>query len=390
LRFWFGLVPAFFIIRFLVGVGEAAAFPNENKIVAFWMGHSRRGIGNSMFLMGIGLGGTLTPRFIAWIMQRWGWRMSFYVCGGLGLVLALAWRLYATNRPEEHRRVNSAELALIRASRETAEAPVGLPPAEPPLNPRPSPAAVGSGQGLVKEGINHPVPLLGKEGTKGWSPQGSPAGSRRARPPWKAMLTSASAWGLMLSYFCEGYPNYIFYTWFFLYLVNVRHLTITQGSFWGAAPFLAILLLSPLGGWVSDRAAARFGRRRGRQYTVWLGMALSALLLTAGAHTQANTLAIILLACAAGFNLFATSTWWATCIDLTGNFSGSLSAMMNMWGNLAGALSPILTPYIATRFGWTRALDFAALITFLACLLWIMVNAEGNLEKQTPFSSGAQ
>jgi ACS family glucarate transporter-like MFS transporter len=201
------------------------------------------------------------------------------------------------------------------------------------------------------------------------------------------MFSSPSTWGLMLSYFCEGYPNYIFYTWFFLYLVNVRHLTITQGSFWGAAPFLAILVLSPLGGWFSDRAVARFGKRRGRQCTVWLGMTLSALLLAAGAHTRANTLAIVLLACAAGFNLFATSTWWATCIDLTRNFSGSLSAMMNMWGNLGGWISPILTAYIATHFGWTRALDFAALITLCACLLWIQVNAEEDLEQQARSSS---
>lgn len=144
LRYWFGLVPAFFIIRFLIGVGEAAAFPNQNKIVAFWMGHTRRGVGNSMFLMGIGLGGTLTPRFIAWIMQRWGWRMSFYVCGAVGLVLALAWHLYATNRPEQHPRVNSAELAIIRASQEIEQVPPS--PASPP----------------------------------------------RARPPWKTMLSSAS------------------------------------------------------------------------------------------------------------------------------------------------------------------------------------------------------
>lgn len=339
LRYWFGIVPAFFIIRFLIGVGEAAAFPNENKIVAFWMGQGRRGVGNSMFLMGVGLGGTLTPRLIAWIMQHWGWRMSFYACGVMGIVLAVVWVSYATNRPEQHPRVNSAELAMIRASRDIEGVPAGR------------------------------------------------ASSPGVRPPWRTLLTSGSTWGLMLSYFCEGYPNYIFYTWFFLYLVNVRHLTITQGSIWGAAPFLAILLLSPLGGWVSDRAVARLGKRRGRQSTVWLGMTLSALLLTAGAHTQANSLAIILLACAAGFNLFATATWWATCIDLTRNFSGSLSAMMNMWGNLGGWISPILTAYIATHFGWTRALDFAAIITLLACVLWIGVNAEDDLEKQRGCSS---
>jgi ACS family glucarate transporter-like MFS transporter len=78
--------------------------------------------------------------------------------------------------------------------------------------------------------------------------------------------------------------------------------------------------------------------------------------------------------------MFATPTWWATCNDLTQNFSGSLSAMMNMSGNLGGWISPILTAYIATHMGWTQALDFAALITFVGGVLWIPINPDQNLE----------
>jgi ACS family glucarate transporter-like MFS transporter len=78
--------------------------------------------------------------------------------------------------------------------------------------------------------------------------------------------------------------------------------------------------------------------------------------------------------------MFATPSWWAASIDLSPNYSGSLSAMMNTCGNLGGAVSPVLTAYIATRFGWAHALDFAALITFVACILWFGVNADQNLE----------
>ena len=34
-----------------------------------------------------------------------------------------------------------------------------------------------------------------------------------------------------------------------------------------------------------------------------------------------------------------------------------------MGGNLGGWVSPVFTAYIATRFGWSRALDFAAVTT---------------------------
>ncbi|HEV2349575.1 MAG TPA: MFS transporter [Terriglobia bacterium] len=332
LRHWMGLVGSFILIRFLIGMGEAACLPNSNKIIAFWIGENRRGVANSMFLTGIGLGGALTPLLISSIMQRWGWEMSFYISGGLGVFVAVAWYVFATSRPEEHSSVNAGELEIIRKRAQPPDAPARE------QNPE------------------------------------------RLKTPWKKLLGNVSTWCLMLSYFCEGYPNYIFYTWFFIYIVRVRGLTIKQGGLWGAAPFLSILIFAPLGGWFSDRATTQFGKRRGRQLTVWVGMTCSAILMTLGAHATGNVMAILFLSGAVGCNMFATSTWWATCNDLTRNFSGALSALMNMCGNLGGWISPILTAYIAVHLGWTHALDFAAMITFIAGVLWIPLNADQNLE----------
>ncbi len=331
----FGVAWSFAIVRFTIGVGESAAFPNSNKIVAYWMGPAQRGMANSLWITGVGAGGTLTPIFIAWIMQHWGWRTSFYLCALSGVAVAAVWHLYATNRPEEHPGVNASELGLIHAGR-----------------------------------------VRRADDSGSMSP-------RQSATPWKQMLSSVSVWGLILSYFCICYPAYIYYTWFFIYLVRVRGLTVTQGGLWGSAPFLAITLLAPLGGCVSDRSVARFGKRRGRQSAVWLGVACSASLLWVGAQTANNSLAILLLAAAAGFNLFATASWWATCNDLTRNFSGSLSGLMNMCGNLGGSLAPIVTAGLAIRLSWTQALEFAALVTLAAGLFWVLVNADQNLEERS-------
>jgi ACS family glucarate transporter-like MFS transporter len=58
---------------------------------------------------------------------------------------------------------------------------------------------------------------------------------------------------------------------------------------------------------------------------------------------------------------------------------------MNTFGNLGGWVSPVLTAYIATHFGWNRALDFAALVTIASAACWIFVDAgqsfDGKLEK---------
>jgi ACS family glucarate transporter-like MFS transporter len=109
-------------------------------------------------------------------------------------------------------------------------------------------------------------------------------------------------------------------------------------------------------------------------------MTTSALLLWIGSRTGDNTAAILLLAGAAGFSNFAAPSWWASCIDLAPNHSGSLSALMNTCANSAGGIAPVLTGYIATNFGWIRALDFAALMSFTAGVVWIFVDASNSVE----------
>ncbi|MGH9356001.1 MAG: MFS transporter [Terriglobia bacterium] len=335
---WVGIAWSFAILRFLTGIGEAPTSPNAARAVSNWMGSVRRGLGVSFHMVGIGLGGALAPVAITWIGQRWGWRPCFYLASALGIVVALIWWFYSTDSPEEHPKVNAAELALIRAGR------------------------------------------MGRE------PHSGAQRGQRERPPWRKIFSSLSVWAMLLSYFCQGYMPFIYMTWFFIYLVRVRGLSMMQGGAWGSAPFVAILFLAPLGGWLSDLAVVKFGKRRGRQSTVWLGMGGSAILLWVGSHTANNTAALLMLTVAAGFNYFALPSWWATCIDLTPDHAGSLSGLMNMCSG--GWLAPILTAYIATHFGWTQALDFAALLTAVGGFLWIFVNASGSLE-DAPVHSAA-
>jgi len=325
---WRRLAWTFVAVRFLTGAGEAASYPNANKIVANWMAAEQRGISSSLLLAGVGAGGVLAPMVFAETIKQWGWRSSFLLSGFLAILFATVWYFYATNRPEEHTSVNATELKIL-----------------------------GSSEGPCR---SHAFRLSGT--------------------PWRKIFASSSVWALIASYFCHGYTPYIYYTWFFIYLTRVRGLTLTKGGLWGSTPFIAMTLMAPLGGWLSDKAVAHFGRRRGRQSTVWFGMTCSAVLLWAGSHAINNTSAILLLATAAGFSHFAAPSWWATCIDLTPEHAGSLSGLMNTCANLAGGIAPILTAYIATKFGWITALDFAALVSFCGGVIWVFVNAADRLE----------
>jgi MFS transporter, ACS family, glucarate transporter len=339
LRLSLNLAWTFGVVRFLTGLGEAASYPNANRMVAFWTTRTERGIGSSLLLGGVGAGGVMAPTLFALTMQHWGWRSSFLVSGVFALIVALLWFVFSTNRPDEHPRVNSAELRIL-----------------------------GAGEG---------------------APSSRP--SIAVKTPWRKILSNRSVWALLLSYFFHGYTPFIYFAWFFIYLTHVRGLTVAKGGLWGTTPFIAMTLMSPVGGWLSDKAVKHFGVRRGRQSTAWIGMTCSALLLWLGSRTANNTGAILLLAGAAGFSNFAAPSWWAACIDLAPNHSGSLSALMNTCANSAGGIAPVLTAYIASTFGWTRALDFAALMSFIAGVIWIFVDASKSVErKETTLSAMVQ
>lgn len=325
---WIGVAGSLMVIRFLVGIGEAAAAPSCNKLVANWIGAESHAVGSSAFVMGIGVGGALTPPLIAWVMQRWGWRSSFYLSGLLGMLVVLLWHWWVTNSPQENPRVNAEERALIRQAR----------------------------------GRN-------KEVTSGLKDT-----------PWAKMLSQPSVWGVLLGYFCQGFPIYFFHTWFFIYLVRVRHLSIAQGGIWGSTPYIAIALFAPLGGWFSDRAVKRVGKRLGRRLAVCIGMLGSSILMWTGASASNSREAITLLALGAGLNMFAATTFWAACIDVTDQFTGSLSGLMNTFGNFGGWLSPIVSAYVATRFGWNRALDCAAVVSIASALFFLLVRADQKVD----------
>jgi len=321
-----GLVPispavAFYTMRLLVGVGEAAALPNCNRTVALWMAPSERGLGNSLFLAGIGAGGAVSQPFIATLMAGLGWRWPFVICGLLGVPVAMLWWWYGRDRPDSHPRVNAAELAVIAAER-------------------------GSG---------------------------GRAGKDQRSLVWREFLRERTAWALLISYFLQGYVIFIFYTWFYLYVVTVRGFSIRSGGLWASVPFLAVAITTPLGGVASDACVRRFGSTWGRRLPALAGTLTSGCLLAIGARVADPQGAVLLLGAAAGALNFALTNWWATANDLSPADSGTISGVMNTAGSLGGVVSPVLTPWIASRFGWIRALDFAAAMVVLAGVLWLLI-----------------
>lgn len=324
-------LAVFSIVRFLTGVGEAAVSSNVTRVIASWTAVRERGFASGLQVCGLGLGGTLTPIAIAWTMIHWGWRVSFAISAVLAFAVVALWHWYATDWPEENPRVNPHELRTIHPGWQNG-------------NPRPQQAAI--------------------------------------KIPWIKMLTSVSVWALILGYGFQGYAFYVYYNWFYFYAVKLRGLDLMHAAAWTSAPFLAMAVLSPVGGWFSDRVARVSDRRKGRLASVWLGMGAAALLLYTGNHLTLTVVALPMIALAAGFTMFGAANFWAACIDLAPGYSASLSALMNTMGSIGGVVSSTVTASIAVHQGWVPALDVAVWVTIGSGLLFTMVNANRSIEEK--------
>jgi len=311
-----GIVGVLALVRFLLGIGEATALPTFNRAVADWLPAHERGLGIGIAIGGIGIGSAITPPVTAWIMVNYGWQTAFFASASLGIGLAVIWWIVARDRPSDHPWV---------MRRET----------------------------------------------------GAPAEHAVTRPPsipWAALRRTPTVWWLVLSYGCLGYVAYVYMSWFYLYLVNVRGFDVLRGGFFASAPFLAILVSCPLGGWVTDRLALRRGVTQGRKAVGMTGMVLAAATIALGALMESPYLAIASLSIGAGWLYFTVGAYWSSMSDLSTSHAGSLSGLMNMGANIGGAVSPTLTPWIAEHWGWPVSLGVAALIALIGGILWLNID----------------
>lgn len=317
-------------VRFLLGIGEAVIFPASNRLVASWIPSHERGLANGLIFAGVGVGGGVAPPLITYMMLHHNWRWAFWVCALLGLMVGLLWMLVVRNDPAAHGAVGDEERAYIAA------------------------------------GI--PARAAGTE--------------RPAR--WRDVISDGQVAALTLSYFCYGYVAYIFFTWFFKYLNDVRGLNLKSSALYATLPFVAMALASSLGGLVSDKLVGIVGKRAARCGTAGISLLAASIFVWTATQVADARVAALVLAGGAGALYFAQSAFWALSADLGGASAGVVSGIMNMGSQVGGIVTASLTPVIANAFGWTASFAVAAVICLIGAALWLIVNPYHTLKVRTP------
>ncbi|XHS76296.1 MFS transporter [Burkholderiaceae bacterium UC74_6] len=113
------------IVRFLLGLAEAANFPAAMKAVALWFPQQERALATGLFNAGTALGIIASPVTV-WLALSFGWQWAFIAIGVVGFLWLIFWQR-GFHLPETHPRVTAEELAHIRANQPQSESQVKLP-----------------------------------------------------------------------------------------------------------------------------------------------------------------------------------------------------------------------------------------------------------------------
>ena len=308
-------------VRLMLGVGEAAAIPSFAKVAFNWFPRSERGLASSIFDSGSRVGSALSLPLVAWLISLVGWRGSFVITGGIGIVWALAW-WFIYRDPERYRAIAPDAVDALLAQRG-------------------APAADG------------------------------------AKVSWLDLFRYRTIWGMMIGLFCLNFAIYFFITWFPSYLLQSRGFSLASLGTWGMLPALLAIPGGWLGGYVSDSLFRRgWSATAARKTCLVLGMLMSSsIALSAFVENVWACLALFALAYAS--LSFAGANVWTLVGEVapTPAHVASIGGIQNFAGNLAGIFITTFTGVMLsiTKGSFAVPLAVAGALCIVGALSYLFI-----------------
>src|SRR6187200_3072766 len=105
-------VVGFMIVRFVLGLAEAANFPASIKAIAMWFPQKERALATGIFNSGTNVG-VMVSFPVVWLAEMFGWQSAFIAIGLIGFGCLAFWQ-WGFDAPEGSTHVSRGELAYIR------------------------------------------------------------------------------------------------------------------------------------------------------------------------------------------------------------------------------------------------------------------------------------
>jgi Sugar phosphate permease len=317
-----GLAPSFvflIVARILLGIGEGLHYPMQFTFVKSWFPVKERGKANMVWSMGITVAPVLTMPLVAAMIFYFGWRASFFGLAAIDLLpLVLIWFLTA-DTPREHKRVNSAELAIIET-------------------------------GLAKE---REAQSSLEQGTFGQN--------------LKALAKNYSFWLLVLFMCCQSFVYFGVMTWLPAYLKTSRGFSWAAMGALASLPGVTGFCTKLVSGYVLDI----FTRRAPILLIAMVGLGAGIYLAVV---TTNNVMSAILIAAGMGFMSFGTPAVYTLLQDLVpGRIMSTASGILLGFSNGLSGFAPLAVGGVIAATGRTESgiafLSAVAAVGAVAALL---------------------
>lgn len=324
-----------FALRFLVGLAESPSFPANARVVAAWFPANERGTASAIFNSAQYFATVLFAPIMGWITTVLGWPYVFYFMGLLGLIVSMIW-LMVVYAPNQHPRIGRAELDYIE--RGGALVNMDPPKGADRVEPNKKPFEWGHIQQLVSD---------------------------------RMMI------GIYLAQYCINALTYFFITWFPVYLVQQRGMSILNAGFVASIPAVCGFTGGVLGGIWSDYMLRKgFSLTASRKTPIVVGMLLSTSMIICN-YVDAQWIVVAVMALAF-FGKGIGALGWAvisdTCPKQIAGLSGGL---FNMFGNLSSISTPIIIGYIIQNTGsFNGALVFVGANAVVAAVSYLIIVGE--------------
>ena len=267
------------VARGVLGFSEAGNWPGATKAVAEWFPRHERALAQGIFNAGASLGAVISAPLIALLFALLGWRATFVVVGGLGLLWLIPWWLLARATPDKHPWVSAEERAYILdgATRSVADQGVGL--------------------------------------------------------TWRQVLCFRPAWAIFTARFFLDPIWWLFVNWLPIYLADRFGFDVKSIGMFAWVPYLGAAVGSLTGGWLSGYWITQgWTVDRARKRAIWIGGALTMPGLVLAAFAANPWLAVIAMAVVlAGFQVMINNVQTLPSDFFSGRSVGTVAGIGGMF-----------------------------------------------------------
>lgn len=313
-----------FLMRFMLGLVESPAFPGNARVVSTWFPTTERGLATSLFNSAQYLAVVLFMPLMAWVTHTYGWQNVFILMGCLGFLLAVVW-FALMGEPGSHPRMSASEFKYIEA-------------------------------GGALTGLDAKVRAVKPKLRRGDVLQ---------------LFTSRMMWGIYIGQYCITSLTYFFITWFPIYLIKGRGMSIMTVGIVAALPAICGFTGGVLGGLLSDWLIRKgVSPSTARKTPFMLGMAMSTSIIAANFFD--SDAAVIAVMSLAFFGKGLGAIGWAVVSDTAPReMTGLTGGVFNALGNIAGIVTPIVIGFVVASTGsFNNALWFVGLHGVIAMLAY--------------------